>query len=146
MNRNCGACNTKTDINNYKEDRTVCESCYKKNKRKNNDNTLIQNKTTVSHQQAKIENGSISDNNRTLLAGPSFCGKTCLMIKILSRIPDRDVFKITKSPPEQYSTSKIKIKEIGDEIQPVNEYENAILVFNDFFRLIKQQIYRSIFH
>ena len=38
---------------------------------------------------------------------------------------------ITKSPPEQYSSSKIKIKEIGEEIKPLKEYEKAIIVFAD---------------
>ena len=35
---------------------------------------------------------------------------------------------ITKSHPEQYSYSKIKTKE---KIKPLNEYENAIIVFDD---------------
>ena len=39
---------------------------------------------------------------------------------------------ITKSPPEHYSNSKIKIKEITNEIKPLNKYENAIIVFEDF--------------
>ena len=36
------------DINNYKKDRTVCKTCYNKNKRKNNNNILTPNdlKTT----------------------------------------------------------------------------------------------------
>ena len=87
-NKNCSACNITLDINNYKKDRTVCKDCYNKKKRKNN---VIQ--------QPKIENDN--NNNRTLLVGPSFSGKTYLMIKILSRIPNRDVYIITKSPPEQ---------------------------------------------
>ena len=53
------------------------------------------------------------------------------MLKILSRIPNRDIYIITKSPPEQYTNSKIKIKEIGDEIKPLNEYENGIIVLDD---------------
>ena len=53
------------------------------------------------------------------------------MLKILSRISDRDIYIITKSPPEQYTNSKIKIKEICDEIKPLNEYENGIIVFDD---------------
>ena len=53
------------------------------------------------------------------------------MLKILSRISDRDIYIITESPPEQYSFSKIKIKEINDEIKPLNEYENGIIVFDD---------------
>ena len=46
-------------------------------------------------------------------------------------MPNRDIHTITKSPPEQYSNSKIKVKEIGKEIKPLNEYENAIIVFDD---------------
>ena len=53
------------------------------------------------------------------------------MLKILSRIPNRDIYINTKSPPEQYTNSKIKIKEISDEIKPLNEYENGIIVFDD---------------
>ena len=53
------------------------------------------------------------------------------MLKILSRLPDRDIYIITKSPPEQYSNSKIKNKELGDEIKSLNEYENGIIVFDD---------------
>ena len=124
-NKNCSACNIKLDINRYKKDRTVCRDCYNKKKRKDN---LVQNEITISHQH-KFENGN--NNNRTLLIGPSFSGKTYLMLKILSRISDRDIYIITKSPPEQYSNSKIKIKEISDEIKPLNEYENGIIVFDD---------------
>ena len=65
------------------------------------------------------------------MVGPSFSGKTYLMLKILSRMLDRDIYIITKSPPEQYTNSKIKIKEINDEIKPLNEYENGIIIFDD---------------
>ena len=69
------------------------------------------------------------------------------MLKILSRIPNRDFFIITKSAPEKYSSSKIKIKKISDEIKPVSEYENAIVVFDDFLgssnsRLVDQYFTR----
>ena len=69
-------------------------------------------------------------NNPTLLVGSSFSGKTYLMLKILSRMPNRDIYIITKPPQEQYTT-KNKIKEISDEIKPLNEYENGIIVFGD---------------
>ena len=122
MNRNCSACNIIIGINSYKKDRTVCKDCYNKKKRKN--------EITTSHHQPKIENVNINNNNRTLLVGSSFSGKTYLMLKILSRMIDRDVYIITKSPPEQYTNSEIKIKEICDEIKPLNEYENGIIVFD----------------
>ena len=54
------------------------------------------------------------------------------MLKTHSRIPDRNIYLITKSPPEQYTNSEIKIKEINDEIKPLNEYEKGIIVFDDF--------------
>ena len=77
--------------------------------------------------QPKTEN-----NSRTLVVGCSFPGKTYLMLKFLSRIPhERNIYIITKSPPEQYSNSKIKRKKISDEIKPLNEYENAVIVFDD---------------
>ena len=124
----CSVCNIKLGINNYKKDRTVCRDCYNKKKRKNN---LVQNGIIISHQQPIIENGNNNNNNRTLLVGPSFSGKTYLMLKILSRNLDRDIYIITKSPPEEYTNSKIKIKQISDEIKPLNEYENGIIVFDD---------------
>ena len=141
-NKNCSSCNIKLDKNNYKKDRTVCKDCYNKKKRKN--------KITISHhhhqQQPIIENGN--NNNPTLLVGPSFLGKTYLMLKILSRISNRDIYIITKSPPEQYTNSKIKIKEISDEIKPLNEYENGIIVFDDILvssnsRFIDQFFFRG---
>ena len=126
-NKNCSTCNIKLDINNYKKDRTVCRECYNKKKRKN---SLLQNEITISH-QPKIENGNNNNNNRTLLVGPGLSGKTYSMLKILSRISDRNNYIITKSPQEQYTNSKIKIKEISDEIKPLNDYENGIIVFDD---------------
>ena len=126
-NKNCSVSNIKLDIDNYKKDRTGCRDCYNQKKRKN---ILVQNEITISHQQPIIGNGS-NNNNPTLLVGPSFSGKTYLMLKILSRMIDRDIYIITKSPPEQYINSKIKIEELTDEIKPVSEYENGIIVFDD---------------
>ena len=65
------------------------------------------------------------------MVGCSFAGKTHLILKILARIPNRDIYIITKSPPDQYSNSKFKIKEISDEIKPVSEYGIGIIVFDD---------------
>ena len=65
------------------------------------------------------------------MVGPSFSGETYLTLKTLSRIPNRDIYIITKSHPDQYSNSKIRIKELGDEIESLNEYENGVIVFDD---------------
>ena len=136
-NKSCSVCNIKLDINNYTKDKTVCRDCYNKKKRKN--------KITISHRQPVIKNGN-NNNNRTLLVGPSFSGKTYLMLKILSRISDRDIYIITKSPPEQYTNSKINIKEIGDEIKPLNEYENGIIVFDDILGSSKSRFIDQFFN
>ena len=34
MSGNCSACNILIDINNYKKNRTVCKTCYKKTEEK----------------------------------------------------------------------------------------------------------------
>ena len=134
-NKNCSAFNIKLIEDNYKTDRTICKNCCNKRKRKNNNSTLIQN-------QPKIDNINNNNNNRTL--GPSFSGKTYLMLKFFSRIPDRNIY-ITKSPPEQYSNSKIKINEISDEIKPLNEYENAIIVFDDILGATNSRVIDQFF-
>ena len=58
-----------------------------------------------------------NNNNRTLLVGRSFSGETYVLLKLLSRFPDRDVQIIIKSPPKQYSNSRIEIEDIGEEIK-----------------------------
>ena len=83
-------------------------------------------------EKPKTDDVNPENNNLTLLVGCSFSGKTYNMLKILSRKPpERNIYIITKSPHEQCSNSKIKIKEISDEIKPPNEYENAAIIFED---------------
>ena len=91
------------------------EKIYNKNekKRKNDD-------SVINMEKLKIDNvNKNNNNNRTLLVAPSFSGKIYFMLKILSRTPDRDIYVITKSPPEHYSNSSIKSKEVSDEIIPL---------------------------
>ena len=71
-------------------------------------------------------------NIRTLFVGPFFSGETYLMLKTLSRLPDRVISSITKSCPEQYSNSSSKIEEIGEEIKSLNEYNKTSILFDDF--------------
>ena len=73
----------------------------------------------------------VANNNRTFWDRPSFSGRTYLLLLILSWKPDREIYIITKSPPEQRSNFKFKFKDIGEEIKSLNEYENAIIVFHD---------------
>ena len=80
MNRICTTCNIKIDEKNYLKDRTVCKSCLNRYRRKNNNNTLIQN------QQPKIDkinnnndnnpNVSTYENHAYVVIGPGNVGKT----------------------------------------------------------------------
>ena len=51
------------------------------------------------------------------------------MLKNPSPKPNRDVYIITKSPPEQYSKSKTKIPDLGEEINPLSNNKSAIIGF-----------------
>ena len=85
MNRIFNACKVKTNKNNYLKDRTVCKSRYNKNRRKNNNNTIIENEIINSHRQLKIKNVNINKNNRSLIIAFSNCVKTYLMNYTLLR-------------------------------------------------------------
>ena len=70
-------------IKNCEKDRTVCKSCYNKNKRKNNSIIL-----TPTYQQPNIENvnnnnnGIVStyENRADVVFGPRNVGKTFYML------------------------------------------------------------------
>ena len=65
------------------------------------------------------------------MVGPSFSSATNFMLRNLSRMPTRELQIITKSPPKQYSTSKVKVKENREEMKPLYDNENAVIVFDD---------------
>ena len=113
------------------------------NRKKYNNKTFSRNDN---NKKERKDVDSVNNNNRTLLVGPSFSGKTYLMLKIFSRIPDRDIYIITKSPLEQYSNSKIKIKEISNEFKPLNKYENCVIVFDDILGSSNSKYIDQIYH
>ena len=43
VKKNCTVCNMNLDLINYLKHRTVCKTCYNKNRRKNNNNTSRHN-------------------------------------------------------------------------------------------------------
>ena len=106
---------------NCVKDRTVCKNCYNRKGRKNKE---IQSLVDMLFQ-----------NKRTLNVGPSSSGKIHIMPKYLSRIPNRGIYVITKSPPEHYSNSLSKINKIGEEVESLNEYENA-KCYHSFFDIL----------
>jgi len=105
---------------NYKINKDICKNCYNKEKRKCNE---------VSAKMSIYDEHIVK---RTLFVGHRFSGKTYLMLKIHSRLLNQEIDIFTKSPPEHYFNSKIEYKQIGEEIEPLSEYEKAIIVFEDF--------------
>ena len=93
MDRNCNTCNIEIDEKNYLKIRTVGKSCYNKNRRKNNNNGLIQN------QQAKINknndnnrNVSTYENHAYVVIGARNVDKTHFMLKMLGKQVTRNRF------------------------------------------------------
>ena len=133
MNRSCTACNIMIDINNYKKDRTVCKTCYNKNKRKNNNIILTPNdlKTTSNKLDKNIENVnnaivSSYENRANVIIGPRDVGKTYYMLKVLDKIGEkRPIHIITRSPNQNpnYKTST--------DIKPINKYKGSVVIFDD---------------
>ena len=125
MNRNCSACNIKIDENNYLKHKTVCKSCYNKNRRKNN-----KIEEEIHTKQPKIDNVSniVSkfENHRYVIIGPSNVGKTYYMLKILEKIGKKRPIHIITRSANQYPNYKT-----STEIKPINKYKGSIVIFDD---------------
>ena len=136
MNRSCTACNIMIDINKYKEDRTVCKTCYNENKRKNNNIILTPNdlKTTSNKLDKNIEN--VSNNNNAIVSsyenranvivGPRDVGKTYYMLKVLEKIGNKRPIHIITRSPNQYPNYKT-----SNEIKPMYKYKGSVVIFDD---------------
>ena len=125
----CITCEKNLDIDNFYFNKTKnklynkCKSCIKQNKKNN----------SSKHEESKIE----QSNNRTLIVGPCFCGKTYLMMNkiLLSELenPDREIKIITRSP-NQYSQSK-QTKGLypnyttSQEISTIDDYKDCVVIF-----------------
>ena len=69
--------------------------------------------------------------NRSDNVAPFFPGITHFVLNFIPRKPNREIYKITKSPPELFFNSKIKINEVREEIKPLNACESSVKVFDD---------------
>ena len=74
--------------------------------------------------------------NRTLIVGPSFCGKTHLLLNKLRLIrledPEKQIRIITRSP-EQYEDVELYIQgiEVEENVGDLEEYRGCCVVFDD---------------
>ena len=130
MNRICNTCNIEIDENNYLKDRTVCKTCYNKNRRKNTNEILIQN------HQPKIDNSNNNkDNNPNLplyenkthvVIDPRNVGKTYYTLKMLEKSGNKRPIHIITRYPNHYPNYKTSI-----EIKPINKNTGSVVIFDD---------------
>ena len=116
------------DKNNYKKDRTVCKTCYYKNKRKNNIKTLppIKNIGNVNKNEDNNPDVLTYENHRHVIIGPFNVGKTYYMLKVIEKRGDhRPIHTITRSP-NQYPNYKT-----NNEIKPNNKHKGSVVIFDD---------------
>ena len=76
--------------------------------------------------------------NRTLIVGPSFCGKTHLLLNKLQLIrldnPEQKICIITRSP-EQYNKIEIEDVSVEEDLgdKSIQDFQNCCVVFDDMF-------------
>ena len=74
--------------------------------------------------------------NRTLIVGPSFCGKTHLLLNKLQLIrldnPEQKICIITRSP-EQYNKIEIEDVSVDEDLEDksIQDFQNCCVVFDD---------------
>ena len=163
--KRCKECNVlKTDFYKYKNGKiySTCIECFNKkvkcefcNKEFNKTYLskhlkrcikLLEDVYYLNNNQTDDDNENQIDNNcsRTLIVGPSFCGKTHLLLNKLQliRLDDntRKIHIITRSP-EQYSNtallaSDIKIEQVKVEEdledKSIQDFQSCCVVFDDF--------------
>ena len=82
--KKCNKCRIRTDKSTFKENKTVCKSRYNKNKRRNDNNILMQiqnqtssgNEISGSQQQLKIDINNNNNNSLNLVIGFWNCVNT----------------------------------------------------------------------
>ena len=98
-------------------------------------NNIITNDDTDNNDNIMFTGGQQSCN-RTLIVGPSFCGKTHLLLNKLQLIrldnPEQKICIITKSP-EQYNKIEIEDVSVEEDLgdKSIQDFQNCCVVFDD---------------
>ena len=140
----------KTCLNNNQIDDNQIDDNQIDNNQIDDDNETHNNQIDDNNNQidtatlALHTEGTLSNNcNRTLIVGPSFCGKTHLLLNkiLLIRLDDntRKIHIITRSP-EQYSNTallafgieieQVKVEEDLED-KSIQDFQNCCVVFDD---------------
>ena len=127
-------CKRKKHENIYKEDRTVCKSCYNEQKRKNDYNTLIResksdnvNNKIVFPEKQKHENKfnfSTFENHVCAIIGPGNVGKTYYLLKTLEKIGNKRSFDIKTRSLNQKPNYKT-----NNGMKSKDKYKRSVTIF-----------------
>ena len=112
------------------KDRTICKSCYNKNRRKTNNNTIIQNQQPkidkINNNNVNNPNVSTYENHAIVVIGPRNVGKTYYMLKILENIGNKRPIHIITRFPKHFPNFKLSY-----QIRPKNKYKGSVVIFDD---------------
>ena len=98
-------------------------------------NNIITNDDTDNNDNIMFTGGQQSCN-RTLIVGPSFCGKTHLLLNKLQLIrldnPEQKICIITRSP-KQYNKIEIEDVSVEEDLgdKSIQDFQNCCVVFDD---------------
>ena len=100
-----------------------------------NNNNAEANAGAVANSPAGANAEAVAnETNRTLIVGPSFCGKTHLLLNKLRLIrledPEKQIRIITRSP-EQYENIDMQGIEVEENVGDLEEYRGCCVVFDD---------------
>ena len=109
----------------------------------NNDNNAEANAEAVANSPAEavakaVAGANANETNRTLIVGPSFCGKTHLLLNKLRLIrledPEKQIRIFTRSP-EQYENAELRLDiggvSVEENVGDLEEYRGCCVVFDD---------------
>ena len=122
---------------NFNQDNTNNEIIHHNENHDNNNytNSIITNDDTDNNDNIMFTGGQQSCN-RTLIVGPSFCGKTHLLLNKLQLIrldnPEQKICIITRSP-EQYNKIEIEDVSVEEDLddKSIQDFQNCCVVFDD---------------
>ena len=125
--------NENHDNNNYTNNIITNDEIINHNE--NHDNNIITNDDNDNNDNIMFTGGQQSCN-RTLIVGPSFCGKTHLLLNKLQliRLYDKEKQKhiITRSPG-QYTNTEIEDISVDEDLEDrtIQDFQNCCVVFDD---------------
>ena len=149
----CEFCNkelNKTYLSKHlKRCNKILEDVYYLNKDDDNENQIDDDNNQIDNNQIDDDNENQIDDdnenhnnqidnncNRTLIVGPSFCGKTHLLLNKLQLIrldnPEQKICIITRSP-EQYNKIEIEDVSVDENLEDksIQDFQNCCVVFDD---------------